>query len=132
MATQVIDLSSDKNVSNASPISMIAFMICFLITNMVMEVSFLYFVVVVAEFLLCQIFFQFTPRMVFLTIKFLFIQATLSPTIDDKDYYADEYQLKNLKKVLKPKDQNKQREQLEASILTYLKITREELKEKKK
>ena len=125
MATHVIDLSSDKNITNASPISMMVFMFAFVIINMFMEVSLLYFIAVALTFIMCQIFFQFTPRMVFLSIKFYFTQSDLSPTMPDKEYYADEYAIENLKRVLAPKSEDQIA--LENAELKYLQLHRKKL-----
>ena len=101
MATQCIDIASDKNLTNASPIAMYAFIICYIITNMFMQPDFLYVIVILIELVLCQVFFQFSPRMVFLTILFLFRNSLLSPSHQDDFYHAEEKDLKALKKVLK-------------------------------
>lgn len=128
MATHVIDLSSDKNIQNASPISMMAFMFTFVLINMFMDVSLLYFIAVAISFILCQVFFQFTPRMVFLSIKFYLTQTDLSPTLPDTDYYADEYALENLQKVLIKKDE--ERKQIEEFELKYLNLYKKKLEVK--
>ena len=100
MATQCIDISADKNVSTASPIAMYAFIICYIITNMFMQPDFLYVIVILIELVMCQVFFQFSPRMVYLTILFLFRNSLLSPSHKDVVYHAEEKDLKALKKVL--------------------------------
>lgn len=128
MATHVIDLSSDKNITNASPIAMMVFMFSFVIINMVMEVSFLYFVVVAVDFIICQVLFQFTPRMVFLSVKFYLTQSDLSPTYSDVEYYADEYALENMKRVLMPKDEDEL--EIEEARLQYLNLEKVKLEVK--
>ena len=101
MATLCVDISADKNLTNASPLAMYAFIFCYIITNMLMKPDFLFLIVILIELVLCQVFFQFSPRMVFITMQFLTKQEHLSPTIEDDKYIADEKQLKELNKILK-------------------------------
>lgn len=100
MATQCIDISADKNISNASPFAMGAFMVCYIITNMLMTASFLMFIFLIVEFLICQILFQFSPRVVFLSFNFLVMKKYRTPTMEDKAYYPMEQDLENLQKIL--------------------------------
>jgi hypothetical protein len=100
MPTQCIDISADKNISNASPFAMGAFMVCYIVTNMLMKASFLYFILLIVEFIICQILFQFSPRVVFLSIKFLTMQKYKTPTHEDAIYYPMEADLQNLQPIL--------------------------------
>ena len=106
MATQCIDISADKNLTNASPIAMYAFILCYIVTNMFMQPSFLYIIVVAVELVLCQLLFQFSPRVVYLTILFLFKHTTMSPNFKDNQYYPNEKELKGLKKLIKKEELN--------------------------
>lgn len=101
MATLCVDISADKNLTNASPLAMYAFIICYIVTNMLMDPDFLFLIVILIELVLCQIFFQFSPRMVFITMQFLSKQEHLSPTIEDEKYISDEKELKELRKIIK-------------------------------
>ena len=101
MATLCVDISADKNLTNASPLAMYAFIICYIITNMLMKPDFLFIIVILIELVLCQIFFQFSPRMVFITLQFLSKQEFLSPTIEDEKYHSNEQDLVPLRKILK-------------------------------
>jgi hypothetical protein len=107
MATQCIDISADKNLTQSSPISMFAFIICFIITNLFMKPDFLYVIVVLVELILCQILFQFSVRMVYLTIIFLFRETLMSPTSTDVKYHPDENSLVAMKKILSKKKKDK-------------------------
>lgn len=101
MATLCVDISGDKKLSNGSPIAYIAFIIAYIVTNLVMKPDFLFFIIVLMEFGLCMIFFQVSPRLVFLTLRFLTTQEYLSPTVKDKEYHYNEKDLKELRKILK-------------------------------
>lgn len=101
MATLCVDISADKNLTNASPLAMYAFIICYIITNMLMKPDFLFLIIILIELVLCQVFFQFSPRMVFITMQFLGKQEHLSPTVEDEKYVANEELIKPLKKILK-------------------------------
>lgn len=101
MATLCVDISADKNLTNASPLAMYAFIICYIVTNMLMKPDFLFIIVILIELVLCQIFFQFSPRMVFITLQFLTRQEFLSPTIEDEKYHSNEKELVALRKILK-------------------------------
>lgn len=101
MATLCVDISADKNLTNASPLAMYAFIICYIITNMLMKPDFLFIIVILIELVLCQIFFQFSPRMVFITLQFLSRQEFLSPTIEDEKYHSNEQDIVSLRKILK-------------------------------
>lgn len=101
MATLCVDISADKNLTNASPLAMYAFIICYIITNMLMKPDFLFLIIILIELVLCQVFFQFSPRMVFITMQFLGKQEYLSPTVEDEKYVANEELIKPLKKILK-------------------------------
>ena len=100
MATTCIDISADKNISNASPFSMIAFMILYIITNILMSASFLFIILVIVEFIVCQILFQFSPRVVFLMLDFITQHTHLSPTREDLRYYPQEKDIENLKNLI--------------------------------
>ena len=101
MATLCVDISADKNLTNASPLAMYAFIICYIITNMLMDPDFLFIIIIIVELVLCQVFFQFSPRVVFITIQFLSKQSHLSPTLEDIKYIPEEKDLVPLRKILK-------------------------------
>lgn len=101
MATLCVDISADKNLTNASPLAMYAFIICYIITNMLMKPDFLFIIVILIELVLCQVFFQFSPRMVFITLQFLTKQEHLSPTVEDEKYVSNEKDIAPLRKILK-------------------------------
>jgi hypothetical protein len=104
MPTQCIDISADKNISNASPFAMGAFMVCYVITNLLMKASFIYFILLIVEFIICQVLFQFSPRVVFLSIRFLTMQKYQTPTHEDLKYYPMEQDLSNLQPILEYKE----------------------------
>lgn len=108
MPTQCIDISADKNISNASPFAMGAFMVCYIITNLLMKASFLFFIMLIVEFIICQVLFQFSPRVVFLSIRFLTMHKYKTPTHTDPVYYPMESDLKNLQPILDYKEINEE------------------------
>lgn len=104
MATQCIDISADKNLSDQSPIAMFAFVICYIVTNILMDPSFMFVIVIFIEFALCQILFQYSSRIVYLGAKFLLTHSDLSPTFKDKAYFPSERDIVGIRMIL-PEDE---------------------------
>lgn len=104
MATQCVDISADKNISQASPFAMAAFVGCYILTNMLMEPDLLMFILLVIQFVVCQVLFQFSPRTVFLTIQFLLIHQSLAPTFKDKAYHPIAEDVPRLNELLERMD----------------------------
>lgn len=96
----ITDISADKNISNQSPIAIFAFMILFVITNLVMEPSFPMLIIVLFEYLFTQVFFQVSPRIVFLSLSFLSTKVNLSPNFEDTKYYSNEKDVKSIMRIL--------------------------------
>ena len=103
MAIKCIDISENRKLGNISPLAIFAFVASFVVLTAIMEPGFGYILALAVAFLLTQIFFQYTPRFVFLYIKFLFTNAKLTPTLVDEKYVSDHYQIKSLNKVLPQK-----------------------------
>lgn len=100
MATKCVDISADKNLTHASPFAMWAFIACYIVTNILMKPDFLFLIVIFIEMLLCQIFFQYSPRLVFMTLQYLGKQEYLTPNFDDIKYYPYEKHIPELDKVI--------------------------------
>lgn len=101
MATRCIDISENKKVAQASPIAMFAFVGIFILLTALMKVGFIYFILVVLSYILCQLFFQFSPRFIFLSLKFILRNSYLTPSFEDEDYLNEEYRISNIKRVLR-------------------------------
>lgn len=104
MATRCIDISENRKMGNMSPIAMFVFIPIYIILTAVMEPGFTYVLMLFLSFLVTQIFFQYTPRYIFLTLRFLLTNSDLTPSFKDKDYIHDERELKNLRTILVEKD----------------------------
>ena len=100
MATLCVDISADKNLSNSSPLAMFAWVICYIITSVIMKPDFLYLIIIIIEMVVCQILFQFSPRLVFLTLQFLNTHNNLTPNFRDTKYHDNEREIKGLESVL--------------------------------
>jgi hypothetical protein len=105
MATKVIDISENKKASSVSPIAVfvwVAFFILF--TALVRNNLFLYIILNLVSWILTQIFFQFSPRFVFLSLRFLTTNSKLSPSFEDKGYLHDYSKIKSLSKIIEKDD----------------------------
>lgn len=98
-----IDVSDNKKLGAVSPVAMFAFAAIFIVLTAVMKAGFLYFILVFASYVLTQIFFQYTPRYVLLTLKFLVTNSYLTPSFEDFSYIADETKITGIANVL-PQD----------------------------
>lgn len=100
MATQCVDISADKNISQASPFAMAAFVVYYIVLNFLMEADFLYFIFLVIGFVICQVLFQFSARTVFLTMQFFVTHQVLTPTFKDAEYHPIAEDIPRLNKLL--------------------------------
>jgi type IV secretory pathway VirB3-like protein len=100
MATRCIDIAENKKIGQTSPIAMFVFVALFVILSAVMSFGFLYLILVLLAYVLSQIFFQFSPRFISLSLKFILKNSYLTPSFKDHDYLEAEYKIKNIKRVL--------------------------------
>jgi len=98
--TRCIDISENKKIGTVSPIAMFVFVGCYIVLTALMDFGILYFICIMVSYILTQIFFQYTPRIVWLTIKFLTTNPYLTPTFEDEWYVADENQFKSIQRIL--------------------------------
>lgn len=98
--TRCIDISENKKLGTVSPVAMFVFVGIYVVLTALMQFGIMYFICVVISYILCQIFFQYSPRYIFLTIKFLSTNSYLSPSFEDDNYFTDETQFEGVKKVL--------------------------------
>jgi hypothetical protein len=101
MSVKCIDLSEDNSLKEASPIPMVAFSFCFFIINIFLPFDMLYIIVSIITFGICLVVFQYSPRIVFLTYRFLTRHSDLSPNFQDKSYVPNELINKNIEKIIK-------------------------------
>lgn len=104
MATRCTDISENRKLNQASPVAMAVFIAFYILETALMKHNILYFIVLIITFVLCQIFFYYKPRFVFLTAKFLFSNSYLTPSFQDPMFIADEHQIEELKGLLKGPD----------------------------
>jgi hypothetical protein len=100
-----IDISENNKVSSVSPIAIFMWVGIFIILTAIMDAGVLYLICSFLSYVLCMIFFQYSPRFVFMSIKFLVINSYLSPSFVDDQYIVDEKRLKNVTKILQKDDQ---------------------------
>lgn len=100
MATKCIDIAEDKKFGNVSPLAVFAFVAIYIVLTAFMEPGFTYVLLLLASYILTQIFFQFTPRFIFLYIRFLITASYLTPSFQDDMYVVDHKKIKPLQKIL--------------------------------
>jgi len=93
MATKCIDISDNKRLGTTSPIAMFAFVAIFIAITALVEVGFLYIILIIVAFVFTQIFFQYKPRFVYLTIRYLGKNAYLTPSCEDKHFLVDDLEI---------------------------------------
>jgi len=100
MATKCIDIAENKKLGTTSPIAIFAFVAIFIVITALLEVGFMYFIILIVAFVFTQIFFQYKPRYIFLTMRFLVKNSYLTPSFNDPDYLADETSVPQVVNVL--------------------------------
>lgn len=116
MATKCIDISENKKLGTTSPIAMFAFVAIFIGITALMEVGFMYLIVLIVAFVFTQIFFQYKPRYIFLTMRFLTKNSYLTPSFNDPDYLADETKIPQVVKVLNEYEYEQKKLKIEEEI----------------
>jgi len=100
MATRCIDISENKKLGHTSPIAMAAFVGLFVIISALVPAGIMFFILISLSFILTQIFFQFSPRFIFLSIKFLLRNSYLTPSFEDEEFIFDETRVPSIKRIL--------------------------------
>lgn len=100
MATRCIDISENRRLGTVSPLAIFAFVGIYIVVTAFMEPGFTYILVLAVSYLLTQIFFQYTPRFIFLLLKFLVTNAKLSPSFEDTKYVYNHRKIKSLQRIL--------------------------------
>lgn len=98
--TRCIDIAENKKLGTVSPIAMFVFVGIYVILTALMQFGIMYFIMVAISYILCQIFFQYSPRYIFMTIRFLATNSYLTPSFKDQDYVFDETQFNGIKRIL--------------------------------
>lgn len=102
MPTQCLDIQADKRFSTTSPISMGVWFVVFLIINVLVPLGVLYFILSLLSFALVHMFFQFEARLVFLSLRFLKTQVTLTSHFKDRAYMSDLTKFSQIEKAMHP------------------------------
>ena len=100
MATRCIDISENKKLGTVSPLALFVWVAVYIVLTALMKLGIMYFIMCAFSYILCQILFEYSPRYVLLTIRFLSTNGDLTPSFDDKEYITDETQFKDIQKVL--------------------------------
>lgn len=100
MATRCIDISENRKLGTVSPLAIFAFVGIYIILTAFMDPGFTYVLLLAVSYILTQIFFQYTPRFIFLLLKYLITNAKLSPSFNDDKYLSDHRQIKSLQQIL--------------------------------
>lgn len=101
MATKVIDVSENKRIGTTSPIASFVFMFLFILIAAFIDFSFVFIILTLFALIFSHVFFQFGPRIMFYNIIFIFRESKLSPAFRDKEYVADHYNIKKLRRILR-------------------------------
>lgn len=96
-----IDISENKRINQPSPMAMLAFAGIFIVLTALMRPGVFYLICVILSYVLCQIFFYYKPRFVFLTTRFLFTNSYLTPSFDDPQYLYNSRLVPEIKKNLR-------------------------------
>lgn len=132
MARKFLDISEDARFKSTSPVAIAAWLVCYIIINILVDLGIMYFVWLILSAVLCHLFFQYQPRFIYLTYLFLIKHVDLSPNFDDKQYIYDETKYENILRVMhedeiKLKSQKKQRvEKIKEAYAKYLKSLKED------
>ena len=99
--TKCIDVSENRDLQAVSPVAMGVFVVIFFFINLLIKFGILYIICVIIAYALTQMFFQYTPRVVMATLKYITRSSHLSPSFDDIEYdsYLERYP--EIVKVLK-------------------------------
>ena len=100
MRNTFINVSADKALKDQSPIPVFVWVVCYVITSLVATFDLMFLVIILVEFVVCQILFQYHPRTVYLTMKFLVTHYRFTPNHEDEEYIYDEYSIEGLREVL--------------------------------
>lgn len=100
MAIDCIDISENKKIGTVSPLAIMAFVCIYVVLTAFMEPGFTYVLLLLVSYILTNLFFQFTPRFIFLYLKFLFTASYLTPTFKDENYISDHKKINSLKPLL--------------------------------
>lgn len=100
MATKCIDISDNKRLGTTSPISVFAFIAMFIIIVALTEPSLMQVILILLALVISQVFFQYKPRFIFLTIRYIFKNGYLTPTCEDKHFYLDDLSIKSVREAL--------------------------------
>lgn len=99
MATKCIDLTDDPRLTEGSLISLAVFTVLIILETALINMGFFYLCVVFFTWIFCNFVFQFSPRLVLLAIKVMFMmESRLSPTFDDPECILSEDELENFKR----------------------------------
>lgn len=112
MATKCIDISDNKKLGTTSPIAMFVFVAIFIVQLALMDIGFMFLIVFVLAFVFTQIFFQYKPRYIFLTMKFLTRNTYLTPTFEDKSHLSDETSIPQVLNILNEYEYSLKKEKL--------------------
>lgn len=96
-----IDISENKRITAVSPVAIFVWVAIFIALSAVMTVGLMYLICCFISYVFCIILFQYSPRFVFMSVRFLVTHAYLTPSFKDDQYITDETRMKNITKILK-------------------------------
>lgn len=100
MARKFLDISEDARFKSTSPVAIAAWLICFIIINIFVDLGIMYIVWLLLSGIFCHLFFQYQPRFIYLTYLFIIKHVDLSPNFEDKQYIADETRYDSILRVM--------------------------------
>jgi len=100
MATRCIDISENRKLGQTSPVAMFVFIAIFILLTALMTVGILYLILVCLAYIFSQLFFQFSPRFIFLSLKFVLRNSYLTPSFSDELYLEKEERISGIRRIL--------------------------------
>jgi hypothetical protein len=101
MARKCIDIAENRKITSVSPIAMFMWVGIYVILSAIMDFGLLYLICVFLSYVLCIILFQYSPRFVFMSIRYLGTNSYLTPSFEDEQYIVDEERIKNITTILR-------------------------------
>ena len=101
MATKVLDISTSAGRRTTSPISVVLWFLYFILLNILIKDDLIILAILsIVGWVVFDVLFKFTPRLVYITILYLLEAQVLSPSFEDKLYYPEFVKIQELTEVI--------------------------------
>jgi hypothetical protein len=99
--TEVLDISTSSGRRTTSPISVVLWFIYFIILNVLIKDDLIIlFILSVVGWVVFDVLFKFTPRLVYMTLLYILEAQVLSPSFEDKLYYPKFVEIPELRETI--------------------------------